>query len=137
VWQGFINVSVYFQHIQHIWVFFHRFAYFISIFIRVFSFVHISDKFACYSQDYHHSFVFACFLEAYIHIWIALLSWFYLVLVLVPQGPQKGETIGVRILRVFEQNTSDVRICFTTNIFLQVLSCQINSTHHTPSRGRS
>jgi hypothetical protein len=30
-------------------------AYFISVFIRVFSFVHISDRFACYSRDYHGS----------------------------------------------------------------------------------
>jgi hypothetical protein len=37
----------------------------------------------------------------------------------------------VRILRVFERNTSDVRIIvFTTNQFLQELSCQIKTTHH-------
>jgi len=30
----------------------------------------------------------------YIYIWIALPSWFYLVLVLVSQEPQEGETIG-------------------------------------------
>jgi hypothetical protein len=51
---------------------------------------------------------FLLLLESYInYIWIALPSWFYLVLVAVAQ---KGETRGVRILRVFEQNTSDVRI---------------------------
>jgi len=38
----------------------------------------------------------------------------------------------VRILRVFERNTSNVRFCFTTNQFLQVLSCQIKTTHHPP-----
>jgi hypothetical protein len=37
----------------------------------------------------------------------------------------------VRILRVFERNKSDVRIIFfTTNQFLQVLSCQIKTTDH-------
>jgi len=37
----------------------------------------------------------------------------------------------VTILRVFGRNTSDVRnFFFTTNHFLQVLSCQINTTHH-------
>ena len=35
----------------------------------------------------------------------------------------------MRILRVFERNTRDVRIFFTTNQFLQVLSCQIKTTH--------
>jgi hypothetical protein len=30
----------------------------------------------------------------YIYIWIALPSWFYLVLVSVSQEPQEGETIG-------------------------------------------
>jgi hypothetical protein len=52
------------------------------------------------------------------------------VLVSVAQEPQEGETRGVRILRVFERNTSDVRIFFTTNQFLQVLSCQIRTKHH-------
>jgi Ca2+/Na+ antiporter len=73
---------------------------------------------------------FYCFLS-HIYIWIALPSWFYLVLVSVSQEPQEGETRGVRILRVFERNTSDVRIIFfTTNQFLQELSCQIKTTHH-------
>jgi len=44
-----------------------------------------------------------------------LLSLFYLVLVSVSQELQEGETRGVRILRVFERNMSDVRIfSFTT-----------------------
>ena len=53
----------------------------------------------------------------------SLLSWFYLVLVSVLQG-------CLRILRVFERNTSDVRIFFATNQFLEVLACQIKTTHH-------
>jgi hypothetical protein len=81
------------------------------------SFVHILDRFACYLRDYHRGFVLLLFwflllLESNIHIWIALLSWFYLVLVSVPQEPQEGEKRGVRILRVFEQNMSDMRIFF-------------------------
>ena len=48
---------------------FHHFAHFISVFIRVFSFVRISDRFACYSRDYHRSFVFACFL-VFIASWV-------------------------------------------------------------------
>ena len=81
---------------------FYHFSYFVSVFIQVFSFVHISDRFACYSGDYHRCFVllvfyFLLFLESYIHIWIAPLSWFYLVLVSVLQEPQKGETRGVSI----------------------------------------
>jgi len=44
-----------------------------------------------------------------------LLSLFYLVLVSVSQELQEGEIRGVRILRVFERNMSDVRIfSFTT-----------------------
>ena len=43
-------------------------------------------------------FCFACFLvfivSWVIYIWIALPSWFYLVLVSVSQEPQEGETIG-------------------------------------------
>ena len=47
-----------------------------------------------------------------------LLSLFYLVLVSVSQELQEGETRGVRILRVFERNMSDVRIfSFTTKQF--------------------
>ena len=39
----------------------------------------------------------------------------------------------MRILRVFERNTRDVRIIFfTTNQFLQVLSYQRKTTHHPP-----
>jgi hypothetical protein len=49
------------------------FSYFISVFIRVFSFIYISDRFACYSRDYHRSFVlfvfwFLLLLESYIHL---------------------------------------------------------------------
>jgi len=39
---------------------------------------------------------FYCFLS-HIYIWIALLSWFYLVLVSVLQEPQEGETKGVSV----------------------------------------
>jgi len=94
------------QYISNIfWCFFIIFAYFVSVFIQVFSFVRISDRFACYSRDYHRSFVFACFLVFIaswlsIHIWIALLS----------RWDERCE--HVRILRVFERNTSDVRIFF-------------------------
>jgi hypothetical protein len=52
----------------------------------------------------------------------------FLVLIAVAQEPQEGEMRDARILRVFERNTSDVRIFFTTNQFL--LSCQIKITHH-------
>jgi hypothetical protein len=84
-------------------VLFHHFAYFISVFIRVFSFIHISDRFACYSRDYHHSFVLLVFLFLLLlDIYITLVSWFYLVLALVSQESQEGETRGVRILRMFE-----------------------------------
>jgi hypothetical protein len=49
------------------------FSYFISVFNRVFSFVHISDRCACYLRDYHRSFIFFVFwflllLESYIHL---------------------------------------------------------------------
>ena len=54
---------------------------------------------------------FYCFLSQ-IYVLGLLLRWFYLVLVSVPHEPQEGETRGVRILRVFEENTSDVRIFF-------------------------
>jgi hypothetical protein len=78
----FISSSIFSIYLTYLG-FFHPFTYFIYVFIRVFSFVYISDRFACYSPDYHHSFVFACFLvllllKSYILIWIALL---YLVLV--------------------------------------------------------
>jgi hypothetical protein len=71
-----------------------------SVFIQFFSFVHISDRFVCYSRYYHCSFILLVFwffllLELYIHIWIALLSWFYLVLVSVLQEPQEGDTRGM------------------------------------------
>jgi hypothetical protein len=56
-----------------------------------------------------------------------LLSWFYLVLVLVSQ---EGETRGVRILRVFEQNERCEDFFFTINQFLQLLSCQSKTTHY-------
>jgi len=39
---------------------------------------------------------FYCFLS-HIYMWIALLSWFYLVLVSVAQEPQEGETRGVSV----------------------------------------
>ena len=83
-------------------VLFHRFAYFVSVFIRVFNFVHISDRFASYSLDYHRSFFLLVFwflllLESYIYIRIALPSWFYLVLVSVAQELQEGETRGVSV----------------------------------------
>jgi hypothetical protein len=68
-------------YLQHIWVLFHDIAYFIHVFIRVFSFIHISDRFARYSRDYHHSFVFARFLCYYcflshinlfeLHCWVS------------------------------------------------------------------
>jgi len=82
-------------------VLFHCFEYFVSIFIRVFSFIHISDRFACYLQHYHRSFVLLVFLvllllESYIHIWIAQLSWFYLVLVSISQELH-GETRGMSV----------------------------------------
>jgi hypothetical protein len=35
--------------------------FFVSVFIRVFSFIHISDRLACYSRDYHRSFVLLVF----------------------------------------------------------------------------
>ena len=80
---------------------FHHFAYFVYVFIRVFNFVHILDRslatretiiailFSLFSGFY-------CFLS-HIHIWIALRSWFYLVLVLVlvSQEPKEDETRGV------------------------------------------
>jgi hypothetical protein len=57
----FISSSIFSIYLTYL-SFFHPFTYFIYVFIRVFSFVYISDRFACYSSDYHHSFVFACFL---------------------------------------------------------------------------
>jgi hypothetical protein len=53
---------------------FYRFAYFISVFIRVFIFVHISDRFACYSREIIITFSFLLvfwfllLLESYIHL---------------------------------------------------------------------
>jgi hypothetical protein len=46
---------------------------FVSVFIRNFSFVHVSDRLACYSRDHHRSFVLLVFwflllLESYIFI---------------------------------------------------------------------
>jgi len=68
---------------------------FLFFFFGVFSFVHISERFARYSRDYQHSFFLLVFwflllLESYIDIWIMLPSWFYLVLVLDAQEPQEG-----------------------------------------------
>jgi hypothetical protein len=52
---------------------FYHFSYFVYVFIQVFDFVHILDRFACFSQDYHHSFVLLIFgflllLESYKHL---------------------------------------------------------------------
>jgi hypothetical protein len=49
------------------------------------------------------------------------------VLVLVSQ---EGETRGVRILRVFEQNERCEDFFFTINQFLQLLSCKSKTTHY-------
>jgi predicted membrane protein len=106
------------------------FAYFISVFIWVFSFVCILDRFACYSRDYNRSFVFACFL-VFIDSWVIYTylfessSFYYdakLVLFCVSLSSARRwyeRCEHVRILRVFEWNTSNVRIFFvTTNQFL-------------------
>jgi hypothetical protein len=134
--------AVYFHNIQHIWVLFHHLAYFLFLFLfeSSISFIFRIDSLAtretiiavlfCLFSGFYY---FLSHIYIYIYIWIALPSWFYLVLVSVAQEPQEGETRGVRILRVFEQNTSGVRIFFTTNQFLQVLSCR-SKQHTTPSR---
>jgi uncharacterized protein Usg len=118
------------------------FAYFISVFIRVFSFVRISDRFACYSWDYHRSFVFACFL-VFIASWViytnldcaAKLVLFGLGLSSARRWDKRCEI--VRILRVFIWNTSDVRVFFLplTNFcrYYHVRTKQ----HTTPSRCRT
>ena len=78
---------------------FHRFSYFVSIFIRVFSFVYISDRFARYSRD-SSQFYFACFL-VFIGVYIYLDCAAKLVLFCVgfscEKEPQKGETRGVSV----------------------------------------
>jgi hypothetical protein len=80
-------------------------AHFIYVFFRVFSFVIFwIDSLATCETIIAVLFCFFsgfyCFLSQ-IYIlrvkWIALLSWFYLVLVLVLQEPQEGETRGVSV----------------------------------------
>ena len=55
------------------------------------------------------------------------------MLVSVLQEPQEGETRGVRILRVFERNTSDVRIIFFYHLPIfagTIMSDQNNTPPH-------
>jgi len=124
-------------------VLFHDFAYFLFLFLfeSSVSFIFWIDSLATRETIIAVLFYlfssFYCFLS-HIYIWVALPSWFYLVLVSVSQEPQEGETRGVRILRVFERNTSDVRIIF----FLPLTNfCRyyhvILKQHTTPSRGRT
>jgi len=95
------------------------FAYFVSIFIRVFNFVRISDRFACYSRDYHRNFVFACFL-VFIASYVIYTFGLCCKLVLFGVGFSSASTARwwdercerVRILKVFEQNTSNWKLFF-------------------------
>ena len=118
----FSFLAVYIEHIQHIWVLFHHFSHisFLFLFVSSVSFIFRIDPLAtretiiavlfCLFSDFY------CFLS-HIYIWIALISWFYLVLVLVAQEPQEGDNERcerVRILIVFG-------FFFTINQFLQVL----------------
>jgi len=83
-------------------VLFHDFAYFLFLFLFESS---ISFTFWIDSLVTRETIIavlfclfssFYCFLS-HIYIWIVLPSWFYLVLVLVSQEPQEGETRGVSV----------------------------------------
>jgi len=111
--------------------------------LSIFQIIHgTSDSFATYETIIAVFFClfsgFYCFLS-HIYIWIALLSLFYLVLVSIPQAPQEGETRGVSMWQYSEclrKTRAMWGFCFTTNQFLQVLSCQIK-TIHDPLRCRT
>jgi len=98
----FYFLAVYLQHIQHIWVLFHHFVHisFLFLFVSSVSFIFRIDSLATRETIIAVSFClfsgFYCFLS-HKYIWIALLSWFYLVLVLVLQEPQEGETTDVSV----------------------------------------
>jgi hypothetical protein len=97
----FLILAVYFHHVQHIWVLFHHFAYFLFMFLfeSSVSFIFRIDLLATRETIiavlFCLFFGFYCFLShIYICIWIALPSWLYLVLVAVVQ---KGEMRGVSV----------------------------------------
>ena len=125
--------------------FFILFQFFISILILVFSFVHISDRFACYSRDYHHSFFLLVFWflllpKSYIHIWIALLSWFYLVLVSILQelqGEMRAVSLWGYIKSVWTKNEQRATwgYIFTTYQFLQVTIVSNQNNTQPPPEG--
>jgi len=81
-------------------VLFHDFAYFLFLFLfeSSVSFIFQIDSLVTRETIIAVSFClfssFYCFLS-HIYIWIALPSWFYLVLVSVSQEQQEGETRGV------------------------------------------
>jgi hypothetical protein len=83
-------------------VFCHDFSYFLFLFLfeSSVSFIFRIDSLVTRETIIAVSFClfssFYCFLS-HIYIWIALPSWFYLVLVLVSQEPQEGETRGVSL----------------------------------------
>jgi len=83
-------------------VLFHDFAYFLFLFLFKYSgsFIFRIDSLATRKTIIAVLFClfssFYCFLS-HIYIWIALPSWFYLVLVSVSQEPQKGETRDVSV----------------------------------------
>jgi hypothetical protein len=129
-------LAVYFQHIQHIWVLFHHFAYFISVFIWVFSFVHISNRFACYSWDYYHSFVFACFLvfvASYIYIFGLRCEvgsiWCWFEFRKNRKNMRREVWACEDIKSVWAKHERCEDFVFTTNQFLHVVSCHIKTTH--------
>jgi hypothetical protein len=83
-------------------VLFHDFAYFLFMFLfeSSVSFIFRIDSLATRETIIVVSFClfsgFYCFLS-HIYIWIALLSWLYLVLVSVAQEAQEGETRCVSV----------------------------------------
>jgi hypothetical protein len=112
-------------------VLFHHIAYFIPVFIRVFGYVHISDRFAYYLRDYHRSSVFAyilcyyCFLS-HIHLfgllwWVGNSVWF--------QFRKNRNKVRWGERPKFEWNTSGMMIIFIplTNFTSIIMSDQNNT----------
>ena len=133
----FFSCSIWSTYPTYLGVVSSYFSYFVSIFIRVFSFVRISDIFACYSQDYHRSFVFACFL-VFIASWVIYTNldcvakigyiwcWFQFYKNHKKVRREVWACEDIKSVWVKHERCEDF---FSTNQFLQVLSCQIKTTH--------
>jgi hypothetical protein len=99
-----------------------------------------SYRFACYSRNYHRSFVFACFL-VFIASWViytyldcaakigSIWYWFQFCKNHKKVRREVWACEDIKSVWVKHERCEDLYF-FTTNQFLQVLSCQITRTHH-------